>query len=70
MTENKMKFRNKLRPILAAAIIVSWLIVELAYGSDAIARPTFELRLMLVAALIWMFGESVGDAVDIIRGGD
>ena len=63
-----MELRNKVRPVLATTIIVSWLFVELRYGSQAIDRPTLELRLMLVAALIWMFGESVDDAVDIIRG--
>ena len=63
-----MELRNKVRPVLATTIIVSWLFVELLYGSQAIDRPTLELRLMLVAALIWMFGESVDDAVDIIRG--
>jgi hypothetical protein len=63
-----MKLRNKIRPVLASVIVVSWLIVELRYG--AIEHPSLELRLMLVAALVWMFGESVTEAVDIIRGGD
>lgn len=63
-----MKLRNKIRPILASTIVVSWLVVELRYG--AIEHPTLELRLMLVAALIWMFGESVTEAIDIIRGSD
>jgi len=61
-----MTLRSKLRPILASLIVLAWLGVELLYG---IEHPTLELRLMLVAALIWMFGESVRDAVDIIRGG-
>lgn len=62
-----MALRSKLRPILASLIVLTWLVVELFIG---IEHPTLELRLMLVAALVWMFGESVRDAVDIIRGSD
>ena len=62
-----MTLRSKLRPILASLIVLTWLVVEMLYG---IEHPTLELRLMLVAALVWMFGESVRDAVDIIRGSD
>ena len=64
-----MRWRQRLRPVIASVIILSWLGVELAYGSTALDRPTLELRLMLVAALIWMFGESVSEAVEIVRGG-
>ena len=62
-----MTLRSKLRPLLASLIVLTWLVVELFVG---IEHPTLELRLMLVAALVWMFGESVRDAVDIIRGSD
>jgi len=62
-----MRLRNVLRPVLATVIVTAWLVVELGFGM--IEHPTLELRLMLLAALIWMFGESVGDAVDILRGG-
>lgn len=62
-----MSLRTKIRPVLAAVIVVAWLAVELLYG---INDPTLELRLMLVSALVWMFGESVKEAVDIVRGGD
>lgn len=61
-----MKIRQKLRPIIAALIIAAWVGVELIHG---IEHPTLELRLILVSALIYMFGESVMDAVEIIRGG-
>ena len=62
-----MSLRTKIRPVLASVIVVAWLAVELLYG---INDPTLELRLMLVSALVWMFGESVKEAVDIVRGGD
>jgi hypothetical protein len=35
------------------------------YGT---VQPTLELRIMLVTSLIFMFGERVHDASDIIRG--
>ena len=60
-----MTLRTKIRPALAAIIVIAWLGVELLYG---ITDPTLELRLMLLSALVWMFGESVKEAVDIVRG--
>ena len=54
-----------LRPIIAAVIVVAWVGVELLHGVD---QPTLELRLILVSSLIYLFGESVMDAVEIIRG--
>ena len=60
-----MTLRTKIRPVLAAVIVIAWLGVELLYG---ITDPTLELRLMLLSALVWMFGESVKEAVDIVRG--
>jgi hypothetical protein len=62
-----MSLRSKFRPLLASIIVLTWLVVEMLYG---INHPTLELRLMLVAALVWMFGESVKDAVNIIRGSE
>mgnify|MGYP000025777460 CR=1 len=61
-----MNLRNKIRPLLAATIVIAWLVVELVYGE--IQHPTLELRLMLITALIWMFGESVTEAISMIRG--
>lgn len=60
-----MKIRKTLRPIIAAVIVVAWVGVELLHGVD---QPTLELRLILVSSLIYLFGESVMDAVEIIRG--
>ena len=65
MSKTSKKWLRRLRPIIASIIIVSWLIVELVYGE---VEPTLELRIMLITSLIFMFGESVNDAVDIIRG--
>jgi len=60
-----MGIRKLLRPIIAAVIVVAWVGVELLHGVD---QPTLELRLILVSSLIYLFGESVFDAVEIIRG--
>jgi len=60
-----MEIRKLLRPIIAAVIVVAWAGVELLHGVD---QPTLELRLILVSSLIYLFGESVFDAVEIIRG--
>jgi len=60
-----MRIRKLLRPIIAAAIVAAWVGVELLHGVD---QPTLELRLILVSSLIYLFGESVFDAVEIIRG--
>jgi len=60
-----MQVRKTLRPIIAAVIVVAWVGVELLHGVD---QPTLELRLILVSSLIYLFGESVFDAVEIIRG--
>lgn len=60
-----MGIRKLLRPIIAAVIVVAWVGVELLHGVD---QPTLELRLILVSSLIYLFGESVMDAVEIIRG--
>jgi len=60
-----MRIRKLLRPIIAAVIVVAWVGVELLHGVD---QPTLELRLILVSSLIYLFGESVMDAVEIIRG--
>jgi hypothetical protein len=50
---------------LSSVIVVAWVGVELLHGVD---QPTLELRLILVSSLIYLFGESVMDAVEIIRG--
>jgi len=60
-----MRIRKLLRPIIAAVIVVAWVGVELLHGVN---QPTLELRLILVSSLIYLFGESVMDAVEIIRG--
>jgi type IV secretory pathway VirB2 component (pilin) len=60
-----MRIRKLLRPFIAAVIVVAWVGVELLHGVD---QPTLELRLILVSSLIYLFGESVMDAVEIIRG--
>jgi type IV secretory pathway VirB2 component (pilin) len=60
-----MGIRKTLRPIIAAVIVVAWVGVELLHGVN---QPTLELRLILVSSLIYLFGESVFDAVEIIRG--
>jgi len=60
-----MGVRKTLRPIIAAVIVVAWVGVELLHGVN---QPTLELRLILVSSLIYLFGESVFDAVEIIRG--
>jgi type IV secretory pathway VirB2 component (pilin) len=60
-----MGIRKLLRPIIAAVIVVAWVGVELLHGVN---QPTLELRLILVSSLIYLFGESVFDAVEIIRG--
>jgi len=65
MSQTSKKWLRRLRPILASIIILSWLVVELVYGT---VEPTLELRIMLVTSLIFMFGESVHDAIEIIRG--
>jgi len=65
MSKTSKKWLRRLRPVLASIIILSWLVVELVCGT---VQPTLELRIMLVTSLIFMFGESVHDAIDIIRG--
>lgn len=65
MSQTSKKWLRRLRPVLASIIILSWLVVELLYGT---VEPTLELRIMLVTSLIFMFGESVNDAIDIIKG--
>jgi hypothetical protein len=65
MSKTSKKWLRRLRPVLASIIILSWLVVELVYGT---VKPTLELRIMLVTSLIFMFGESVHDAIGIIRG--
>jgi hypothetical protein len=65
MSKTSKKWLRRLRPVLASIIILSWLVVELVYGT---VEPTLELRIMLVTSLIFMFGESVHDAIGIIRG--
>lgn len=58
--------RIRIRTLLATAIVLSWLYYDLWGGG--INAPTWELRLMLVTALIWMFGESVSEAANLLRG--
>jgi hypothetical protein len=65
MSQTSKKWLRRLRPVVAAIIIVAWLVLELVYQS---VQPSIEFRIMLLTSLIFMFGESVNDAVDIIRG--
>lgn len=58
--------RIRIRTLLASAIVLSWLYYDLWGGG--INAPSWELRLMLVTALIWMFGESVSEAANLLRG--
>lgn len=60
-----MKLRHKLRPVVATIIVVSWLAVELLRG---INNPTLGLRVMLLTSLVWLFGESIKEAFDLLRG--
>lgn len=58
--------RRIIQPFLAATVILSWLWFEL-FG-PGIQSPTIELRILLLASLIWMFGDSVDRAVRLARG--
>jgi len=56
-----MLSKEGIRLIIASAIVISWIIVELRYGR--ISDPTLELRLIILASVVTLFGESTIDYV-------
>jgi len=60
------KPRRYIQPIVASVIVLTWLYVGVF--ADGTQNPSIELRIMVLTSLIWLFGDSVARAMELVRG--